>query len=115
MAPVPPPSWKTRKGWTKGLPCFGPVGLALQSARAYALTLSFSDEEGLTVRQKGEVELRCCIEPPPTVRPRLLKMMGRARMHATQEARDSLRGAAKEFVFRGRASGGWPAGIDACK
>ena len=52
IAPALPPGWKTRKGWKKGLPCFGPVGLALQSARAYALTLSFSDEEGVTVRQK---------------------------------------------------------------
>ena len=71
VAPVPPPGWKTRKGWKKGLPCFGPVGLALQSARAYALTLSFSDEEGVTVRQKrrggAEVLHRApagCAPPP---------------------------------------------------
>ena len=38
VAPIPPPGWKTRKGWKKGLPCVGPVGLALQSARAYAAT-----------------------------------------------------------------------------
>jgi hypothetical protein len=99
IAPAPPPGWKTRKGWKKGLPCFGPVGLALQSARAYALTLLFSDEEGVTVRQEGEVELRCCIEPPQTVRPRLLRMMGRARMRAAQDARDSLGGAAKGDIF----------------
>ena len=99
VAPVPPPRWRTRRGWKKELPCFGPVGLALHSARAYALTLQFSDEDGVTVRQRGEVELRRCIEPPQTVRPRLLRMMGRARMRAAQGARDTLRGAANEDIF----------------
>ena len=93
-SPIPPPGWQTRRGWKKGMVCKGPLGLALQSARTYALTLTVDHSTGITIRQRGEVELRYRCEPPKTVRPRILRMLGRARMRVAQLARPSLHGAA---------------------
>ena len=51
--PIAPPGWAARKGWRKGIIAKGPVGLLLQSARAYALTLEWADDGPRICQRRG--------------------------------------------------------------
>ena len=79
IAPAPPPGGRERRGWKKGMPNWGPVGLLLQSARVYGLGIVLTGE-GWKVCQRNELVLSTCAEPPQTVRPRIHDMLQRARM-----------------------------------
>ena len=65
--------------------------MPLQSVRAYACALEVP-LEGICLRKEGEVELRCCLEPPQLVRPKQTAFFQKARRRAAQQARPTLWG-----------------------
>ena len=90
-APIPPPGWNQGRGWKREFPNWGPVGLLLQSARAFGLGIVMTSE-GWTVLQRDELLLPICTEPPQTVRPRIRAMLQTARMAQVQSTRASVAG-----------------------
>ena len=85
LQPIPPPGWPARVGWRKSIPARGPVGDALQSARAYGMVVGW-DLSGPRLGQRQVMDLLLGIGPRQANAVRLRNMLWGLQLHKTDLA-----------------------------